>query len=135
MAQRNETCPKTNWTRKWNNISNWLVLHEVFITKQSRNGILCRKLFWSIVRKKIFKWSKKTSANFWRLRVCRSCELLISVIKKKIYIFCFLPMKASQSLMVSKDGSFWSSQTWQRFLTHAKHFAPECKNYYSSLKW
>ena len=41
--------------------------------------------------------------------------------------FCFFPMKISQSLLVSKDGSkFWSSQTWQHFLTHAKHFEGEC---------
>ena len=29
--------------------------------------------------------------------------------------------------MFSKDGSkFWSSQTWQHFLTQTKHFAPMC---------
>ena len=37
-------------------------------------------------------------------------------------------MKISQSLLVSKDGSkFWSSQTWQHFLTHTKHSWGECK--------
>ena len=41
--------------------------------------------------------------------------------------FCFIPMKTSQSLLVSKDGSkFWSSQTWQYFLTQTNHYAPEC---------
>ena len=44
--------------------------------------------------------------------------------------FCFFPMKISQSLLVSKDGSkFWSSQTWQHFLTHTKHSWGEC-NYF-----
>ena len=37
--------------------------------------------------------------------------------------FCFIPMKTSKSLLVSKDGSkFWSSPTWQHFLTQTKHF-------------
>ena len=40
--------------------------------------------------------------------------------------FCFFPMKISQSLLVSKDGSkFWSSQTWQHFLTQTKYFEVE----------
>ena len=43
------------------------------------------------------------------------------------FFFCFFPMKISQSLLVSKDGSkFWSSQTWQHFLTHTKHSWGEC---------
>ena len=46
---------------------------------------------------------------------------------RKKYFFCFFPMKISQSLLVSKDGSkFWSSQTWQHFLTHTKHSWGEC---------
>ena len=48
--------------------------------------------------------------------------------QKKIF-FCFFPMKISQSLLVSKDGSkFWSSQMWRHFLTHAKHFDGECNS-------
>ena len=44
-----------------------------------------------------------------------------------LIFFCFFPMKISQSLLVSKDGSkFWSSQEWQHFLTHAKNFEGEC---------
>ena len=51
---------------------------------------------------------------------------MIFFFKKKIF-FCFFPMKISQSLLVSKDGSkIWSSQMWQHFLTHAKHFEGEC---------
>ena len=47
--------------------------------------------------------------------------------QKKNIFFCFIPMKTSQSSLVSKDGSkFWSSQTWWHFLTHAKHFEGEC---------
>jgi hypothetical protein len=43
------------------------------------------------------------------------------------FFFCFIPMKIIQSLLVIKDGSiFWSSQTWQQFLTHAKHFEGGC---------
>ena len=48
--------------------------------------------------------------------------------------FCFIPMKISQSLLVSKDGSFWSSQMWWHFLTHAKHFEGEC-TYYPAWHW
>ena len=52
--------------------------------------------------------------------------ILIFFSKKNIF-FCFFPMKISQSLLVSKDGSkFWSSQMWRHFLTHAKHFEGEC---------
>ena len=40
---------------------------------------------------------------------------------------CFIPIETSQSILVSKDWSkFWSSQMWQHFLTHAKHFVGEC---------
>ena len=47
--------------------------------------------------------------------------------RKKNFFFCFFPMKISQILLVSKDGSkFWSSQTWQHFLTHTKHSWGEC---------
>ena len=43
------------------------------------------------------------------------------------FFFFFIPMKTSQSLLVSKDGSkFWSSQSRQHFLTQIKLFAPEC---------
>ena len=46
---------------------------------------------------------------------------------KKTNVFCFFPIKPSQSLLFSKDGSkFWSIQTWQSFLAHAKHFEGEC---------
>ena len=49
--------------------------------------------------------------------------ILIFFSKKKN---CFIPMKTSQSLLVSKDGSkFWSSQRWQHFLTQTKHFDRE----------
>ena len=58
----------------------------------------------------------------------------VSFLKSAILIFffqiffCFIPMKTSQSLLISKDGSkFWSSQTWQHFLTQTKHFEGECK--------
>ena len=41
--------------------------------------------------------------------------------------FSFFPMKTSQSLLVSKDGSkFWSRHKWQHFLTQTKHFEGEC---------
>ena len=43
------------------------------------------------------------------------------------FFFCFVHIKIIQSLLVSKDGSrFWSNQTWQHFLTHAKHFYSKC---------
>ena len=49
----------------------------------------------------------------------------ISFFEKKNF-FCFFLMKISQRLLVSKDGSkFWSSQTWQHFLTETKHFDGE----------
>ena len=36
-------------------------------------------------------------------------------------------MKTYQSFLGSKEWSkFWSSQTWQHFLTQTKHYAPEC---------
>ena len=45
-------------------------------------------------------------------------------------LFRFIPMKISQSLLVSRDGSkFWSiheSSRWRHFLTCAKHFDGEC---------
>ena len=44
--------------------------------------------------------------------------ILNSFFQKK----CFILMKTSQRLLVSKNGS---SQTWQHFLTETKHFAPE----------
>ena len=53
------------------------------------------------------------------------------------FFFRFIPLKTSQSLLVSKDGSkFWSSQMWQHFLTHAKHFEGECipKQFFSLKK-
>ena len=44
-------------------------------------------------------------------------------------LFCFIPMKTSQSSLVSKDGSkFWTSQMWQHYLTQTKHFDRECMN-------
>ena len=57
--------------------------------------------------------------------------ILNFIFQKKIFFFCFFPIKTSQSLLVSKDGSkFWSSQMWQHFLTQTKHFDRECMNCY-----
>ena len=61
--------------------------------------------------------------------------ILIFFSRKFFFFFCFFLMKISQSLLVSKDGSkFWSSQKWQHFLTHAKHFEGECNVYVPDLK-
>ena len=54
-------------------------------------------------------------------------ESAILIFFLNFHFFCFFPMKTSQSLLVIKDGSkFWSSQIWQQFLTHAKHFEGGC---------
>ena len=47
------------------------------------------------------------------------------------WFFCFIPMKRSQSLLVSKGWSkFWSSQTWQHFLNQTKYFVPKSSIFY-----
>ena len=74
------------------------------------------------------KFSQKNFENwrFWKMHFFWVGHFEFFFSKKKFF-FCFFPMKISQSLLVSKDGSrFWSSQTWQHFLTQSKHFAPEC---------
>ena len=64
--------------------------------------------------------------KFWELAILKNALFL----SRPFWIFfCFFPMKISQSLLVSKDGSkFWSSQMWQHFLTHTKHSWGECTN-------
>ena len=74
------------------------------------------------------KFSQKNFENwwFWKMHFFWVGHFEFIFSKKKIF-FCFFPLKISQSLLVSKDGSkFWSSQTWQHFLTKTKHFTPEC---------
>ena len=73
------------------------------------------------------KFSQKFFENWWFWKMhffwVGHFEFFFS---KKIFFF-FFPMKISQSLLVSKDCSkFWSSQTWQHFLTHTKHSWGEC---------
>ena len=42
--------------------------------------------------------------------------------------------KIWNKILVSKNGSkFWSSQTWQHFLTRAKHFDGECVSIFSTV--
>ena len=55
-------------------------------------------------------------------------------------VFLLFPMKTSQRLLVSKDGSkFWTSQTWRHFLTQTKHFEGECNRprpfYFTVQNW
>ena len=69
------------------------------------------------------KENKMGSKHFWS-----SGQTLYTQTRYTVYFFCFISMKTSQSLLVSKDGSkFWSSQMWQHFLTQTKHFDRECK--------
>ena len=55
--------------------------------------------------------------KFWDLAILKNVVFL----SRPFWFFFFyiyIPMSTSQSLLVSKDGSkFWSSQTWQHFLT------------------
>ena len=61
--------------------------------------------------------------------------ILICFFQKKIF-FCFFPIKTSQSLLVSKNGSkFWSNQTWRLFSTQTKHFEGECKGKNNRIEW
>ena len=76
------------------------------------------------------KFSQKNFENwrFWKMHFFWVGHFDFFFSKKKIF-FGFFPMKISQSLLVSKDGSkFWSSQMWQHFLTHTKHSRGECTN-------
>ena len=74
------------------------------------------------------KQPKNAFSVILRIGDFEKCTFFESVILN--FFFCFFPMKISQSLLVSKDGSkFWSSQTWQHFLTHTKHSWGECTIY------
>ena len=69
----------------------------------------------------------KLVKGFWLTRTFESDIL--------IFFFCSSPMKISPRFLVIKDRSkFWSSQTWQHFLTHAKHFEWECKWAYEAAR-
>ena len=72
--------------------------HHAILLTQGRICEIFAKKFWELA---ILK-----NGHFWKTAI-------LDFFFKKKYFLCFIPMKISQSLLVSKDGSkFWSIQTF-----------------------
>ena len=104
---------------------------------RGQNVILFEKIFQEIHSpSKCLVWVKKCchvwlDQNFDPSLLTNKLWLVFMGKKQKYSFFLKKKIFASfpcQSLLVSKDGlKFWSSQTWQHFLTQTKHFASECR--------
>ena len=69
-----------------------------------------------------------STKKIWELAILKNSVFLSRPFWILFFKLFFL-LQTSQHLFVSNDGSkILSSQNWQHFLTHAKHFEGECKS-------